>query len=230
MCKKAKIKSWKEFCGKQDKEELWQGIYQVIRRTAKRQEDLPFIKEGKVLKQKDWAKLLTDTFYPDDLKDHDNLDHRRTRDMVNQVNGSVHDDYYDPLFTFVATNSFSHKKAPGLDSLTANICKRTIDHDPKLFLSIANKCLKLGYFPDVWKEVTVIVLNKPGWERYTDPKAYRPIGLLPVLGKIFEKMVVNRIKWHVLPKISTRQYEFMPQKSTEDALYVLIKSQWYHWT
>ncbi|KAA5586832.1 reverse transcriptase family protein, partial [Pseudomonas aeruginosa] len=56
-----------------------------------------------------------------------------------------------------------------------------------------------------------------------EAKSYRPIGLLPVMGKILEKMMVNRIKWHVLPRMSTRQYGFMPQRSTEDSLYDLIQ-------
>jgi hypothetical protein len=46
---------------------------------------------------------------------------------------------------------------------------------------------------------------------------------IPVIGKILEKMLVGRIKWHVVPGISPRQYGFMPQRSTEDALYTLMQ-------
>ncbi|KAL0870224.1 hypothetical protein ABMA27_006364 [Loxostege sticticalis] len=35
-------------------------------------------------------------------------------------------------------------------------------------------------------------------------------------------MTVARMKWHLIPRFSTRQYGFMPQKSTEDALYNLV--------
>nr|XP_037877477.1 uncharacterized protein LOC119631031 [Bombyx mori] len=35
-------------------------------------------------------------------------------------------------------------------------------------------------------------------------------------------MTFNRIKWHILPKLSKRQYGFMPQRCTEDALYDLV--------
>ncbi|KAA5658148.1 hypothetical protein F3G64_34415, partial [Pseudomonas aeruginosa] len=80
----------------------------------------------------------------------------------------------------------------------------------------------MGCFPTIWKEATVVVLRKPGKTDYTNPKAYRPIGLLPVLGKVLEKMTFNRIKWHILPKLSKRQYGFMPQRCTEDALYDLV--------
>ncbi|KAA5578491.1 reverse transcriptase family protein, partial [Acinetobacter baumannii] len=43
------------------------------------------------------------------------------------------------------------------------------------------------------------------------------------LGKIYEKMLVSRLKFHLLPKMSTRQYGFMPQRSTEDSLYNLMQ-------
>ncbi|XP_060810843.1 uncharacterized protein LOC132904445 [Amyelois transitella] len=40
--------------------------------------------------------------------------------------------------------------------------------------------------------------------------------------RILEKMLVARIRWHVLPGMSRRQYGFMPQRCTEDSLYVLV--------
>ena len=68
-----------------------------------------------------------------------------------------------------------------------------------------------------------MVLRKLGKDDYLNPKAYRPIGLLPVLGKVLERMVVARLKWQLVPRFSTRQFGFMPQRSTEDALYTLVK-------
>ncbi|GBP86156.1 hypothetical protein EVAR_57860_1 [Eumeta japonica] len=32
----------------------------------------------------------------------------------------------------------------------------------------------------------------------------------------------SRIQWHMLPSLSPKQYGFMPQRSTEDALYDLV--------
>lgn len=224
--KKAQIDSWKEFCAKQDKEGLWGGIYRVLYKTTKRQEDLPLIKDGKVLDPEDSARMLAETFYPADLESEDNEDHRRTRKIANERSHVDHDDH-DPPFTIYelssAVRSFNPKKAPGADGLTADICDQTIQQDPELFLAIANQCLQLGYFPVIWKEATVVVLRKPAKDDYTKPKSYRPIGLLPVMGKILEKMIVGRLKWHLTPRISTRQYGFMPQKSTEDSLYDLIR-------
>ncbi|GBP68199.1 hypothetical protein EVAR_23350_1 [Eumeta japonica] len=64
--------------------------------------------------------------------------------------------------------------------------------------------------------------NTETWkEDYTLPKSYRPIGLLPIQedsGKINDRPN----QWHMLPSLSPKQYGFMPQRSTEDALYDLV--------
>ncbi|GBP11769.1 Putative 115 kDa protein in type-1 retrotransposable element R1DM [Eumeta japonica] len=115
------------------------------------------------------------------------------------------------------------KKTRGPDGLTANICIAAIENEMEVFLAVANKCLKLAYFPTHWKTVHVVIIPKPGIEDYTLSKFYRPIGLLPILGKIVEKLIIGRIQWHMLPSLSPKQYGFMPQQSTEDALYDLMK-------
>ncbi|GBP86456.1 RNA-directed DNA polymerase from mobile element jockey [Eumeta japonica] len=61
------------------------------------------------------------------------------------------------------------------------------------FLAMANKYLELVYFPRAWKVAVIKVIPKPGRDDYTRPKSYRPIGLLPVLGKIVERMLVGRL-------------------------------------
>ncbi|XP_026321464.1 uncharacterized protein LOC113231118, partial [Hyposmocoma kahamanoa] len=224
---KAQIRSWKEFCEKQDREGLWEGIYRVIGRTSKREEDVPLEKEGEVLDARSSAKLLAETFYPEDLEENDNCDHRTTRLRAKAVNEPTQNCKQDPPFTMVelktAISSFNPKKAPGGDGFTADICLNVVEQDPHFFLDLVNKCLTCHHFPRAWKEATVVVLRKPGKEKYTTPKAYRPIGLLSVLGKTLEKLIVSRLKYHILPKISTHQYGFMPQRSTEDSLYTLLK-------
>lgn len=66
--------------------------------------------------------------------------------------------------------------------------------DVYVCLALYSKCLDIGYFPDIWKEATVVVLRTPGKDDYQNPKAYRPIGLIPVLRKILEKCVVASYK------------------------------------
>lgn len=223
----AQTASWKEFCSKQDRETMWDGIYRVIGRTATRHEDVPLVVNGKQLDGEESARLLAETFYPEDRLEGDNPDHQQTRAVAESVNVAEHDESWDPPFTSEelrwSAASFSPKKAPGLDGFTADICSAAICRDPDLFLAIFNKCLSLSCFPTMWKEAVVVVLRKSGKADYTHPKSYRPIGLLPVLGKILEKMMMRRIRWQILPGMSEKQYGFTPQRSTEDSLYVMMQ-------
>ena len=47
-------------------------------------------------------------------------------------------------------------------------------------------CFELGCFPDKWKKATIILLYKGG--NRTEVSNYRPISLLPIPGKIIEKL------------------------------------------
>ena len=62
-----------------------------------------------------------------------------------------------------------------------------------LGIYIYNICLKIGYFPKAWRQATGIMIPKPD----KDPKIttnYRPISLLSCIGKLFEKILANRIR------------------------------------
>ncbi|CAH2210899.1 jg7109 [Pararge aegeria aegeria] len=222
--KNAQTKSWKEICSKQDRESLWVGIYRILKNTSKRTDDKPKVKDGRTLNPTDSVKLITSTFFPDNNANEDTPEHTLVRKLATEVEGKDEDN--DPPFTAMelenSLRTFNPKKAPGLDGFTADICVAAICSDPGLFLSIINRCLRLAYFIQLWKTAATVVLKNPGKVDYNNPKSYWPIGLLPVLGKIFEKMLMERIKWHILPQLNPRQYGFVPQRCTEDALYDLI--------
>ncbi|XP_075990359.1 uncharacterized protein LOC142986010 [Anticarsia gemmatalis] len=225
----AQTSSWKEFCKSQEKESMWDGIYRVIRKTARRQDDtLLRNTAGETLSPEDSAELLGKTFYPDDTTNTDSPYHTQLRAITssNQHRETSHNIPDDPPFTMAeldtVLSTLNPKKAPGPDGLTADICTAAITCGKELFLAIANKCLSLEYFPIPWKKAHVIILRKPGKEDYTHPKSYRPIGLLAVFGKIVEKLMIRRTLWHIQPTLNNNQYGFMPGRGTEDALYNLV--------
>ncbi|KAJ2943479.1 hypothetical protein O0L34_g16587 [Tuta absoluta] len=224
----AQVSSWKEFCTKQDRESLWDGIYRVIGQTSKRHEDMPMVNGDQVMSPEESAAFLAGTFFPADDEKNDSINHKDISKKAKDSTASTEEgDLNDPPFTTTelrnAVNSFNPKKAPGPDGFTADIFQSAIAATEDVFLAIINKCFKLSHFPSPWKEAAVIVLRKPGKTNYNHAKSYRPIGLLPVMGKILEKMMIKRIKWHVLPKANPRQYGFVPQRSTEDSLYDLVQ-------
>ena len=62
-------------------------------------------------------------------------------------------------------------------------------------VELFNKCLKESCFPDCWKVSSVVPVFKNVGERST-AKNYCPVSLLPVVSKVFEKLVNNRIVDH----------------------------------
>ena len=55
---------------------------------------------------------------------------------------------------------------------------------------LCNLSMVLGSFPDAFKIAKVMPLFKKGSK--TDPSNYRPISLLPLLSKVFERFVLNQ--------------------------------------
>ena len=97
--------------------------------------------------------------------------------------------------------------------------------EPELSYILAklfNKCLKESCFPDCWKVSSVVPVFKNVGERST-AKNYRPVSLLSVVSKVFEKLVNNRIVDHLekCGLFSDFQYGFRSSRSTADLLTVV---------
>ena len=81
-----------------------------------------------------------------------------------------------------------------------------------------NICLHYKYFPSYWKMGKIKLLNKAG----KDPARtnnYKPIALLPVLGKIFEKIIKQLLEAEMICRdvLHQNQYAFRKGRSTENA-------------
>ena len=57
--------------------------------------------------------------------------------------------------------------------------------------SLFNKILQRGTYPDLWKQANVSPVHKKGSRQ--DKINYRPISLLPTIGKVLERLVFNRM-------------------------------------
>ncbi|CAH2099737.1 unnamed protein product [Euphydryas editha] len=54
----AQVSSWKAFCGKQNREGMWKGIYSVIGRTVKKEDEPPLVVNDMELDAKSSARLM----------------------------------------------------------------------------------------------------------------------------------------------------------------------------
>lgn len=92
-----------------------------------------------------------------------------------------------------------------------------------------NLCIEQGVFPDLMKMSKVVPIFKSG--NKTDPSNFRPVSVLPIFSKIFEKIMLNQMLLHFnLNNLFHRQqYGFMKGRNTVDAgvsLFKLIFDAW----
>ena len=104
-------------------------------------------------------------------------------------------------------------------------CELELSHIlAELFSKCLNEscCLKESCFPDCWKVSSVVLVFKNAGERST-VKNYRPVSLLSVVSKDFEKLLNNRIVDHLekYRLFSDFQYGFRCSRSTADLLTVV---------
>jgi len=117
------------------------------------------------------------------------------------------------------------KKAPGPDGIPNVALKAAIHAFPDMFRTVLQKCLDEGHFPDRWKIQKLVLLPKPG-KPPEDPVSYRPICLLDTLGKLLEKIILNRLTKCTESELglSEMQFGFRKGKSTVDAIRTVMES------
>lgn len=112
------------------------------------------------------------------------------------------------VFDEIKTN-INPKKAPGFDLITGEILKQLSRKAIGKFTNLINLSFRLKYVPKMWKVAEVIMIPKPG-KPSNDVASYRPISLLPVISKLYEKILLKRLKLRVEEKnlIPSHQFGF----------------------
>ena len=119
-------------------------------------------------------------------------------------------------------NSLKSRKNGGINQIPAFIYKLLEPLILYPLTHIINQSIKTCSFPDVWKKALVIPIHKGG--DTTLPSNYRPISLLPILSKVFEKIISQKIRDYldlnnlILP----RQFGFRKGASTEHIILQLV--------
>ena len=157
------------------------------------------------------AKIFND-YFADQCKIHDN--------------GSVLPDYFsrtDLSISYVDVNTdqivdiirkYSSKKAHGCDEISVAMLQLCATEVALPLSLIFQKCLSSGTFPDSWKCANVQPVHKKNNRQAKSN--YRPISLLPICGKILEKIIFDRVYsfLNVNKLISKNQSGFRPGDST----------------
>ncbi|KAI2795584.1 hypothetical protein BLOT_016631 [Blomia tropicalis] len=218
----SKRKSWRDNLALQTKETLWSRHYRLCKNTSAQPPSTVQTNNGQFTRNaKETSEYLLNKFLPDDNPLSDNNYHKRIREVANADNGGTN---MDALFSQEemqqAIEDMNDKKAPGEDGISANVLKHFSATAPNVFLKLYNLCLEHSYFPKIFKQSIIKAIPKQGGSNATGPKAWRPISLLPVPGKVLERLMIDRINFNLRTRklLSSKQYGFTPCRSTIDAV------------
>ena len=120
----------------------------------------------------------------------------------------------------------SAKKSSGLDNIPVALLKASTPTTIESLTHIINLVIRTDTIPNDWKTARVTPIYKDGSRE--DPNNYRPISVLSVIAKIFEKVVFDQTYKFLSDKklLSESQSGFRPLHSTLTTL-LHITDKWY---
>ena len=109
-------------------------------------------------------------------------------------------------------------KAHGVDGIPARLLKVAARELALPIATIFNYSLSTGTIPAEWKQARVTPIFKEGDKQ--DTSNYRPISVLPLCMKVFERIVHNQFHTHITTNnlLNPNQSGFRPKHSTTTAL------------
>ena len=110
-------------------------------------------------------------------------------------------------------------KAPGADRVTVEMLKADINATVDRLTALFNKIWKEETTPNRWNSGLIIKVPKKG--DLTDCNNWRGITLLPVISKIFGRILINRLTNGVDKVLRQEQAGFRPNRGTTEQIFTL---------
>lgn len=125
-----------------------------------------------------------------------------------------------PREVWAQIRKLKDKSAPGYDLITPKLLKELPKKAIVFLATLFNGLLRVGYFPMIWKVSQIIMIHKPG-KPASQVTSYRPISLLPVLSKVFERILLQRLSMDMASRqaIPEHQFGFRPSHSTTEQVH-----------
>ena len=231
VLKLARRRSWQEFCSTLDFSVNENLIWKVFRSMQGRSSPLiyPIVSgDGEMLSDLEIARKFADSFALQ-FQTRGKIQNEGFCRSIVSANCSVSADHpMNSLFLLselrMAIGSVNTKSATGLDFFHNQFLSNLPSPLHQSLLDLVNDAWVRGLFHSDFKMSVLVPLPKPG----KDPSvvsSYRPIALLSCLGKLFERLVHQRLYWYLEYKhhIPLEQAGFRKGHSCLDSLLYLEK-------
>lgn len=121
------------------------------------------------------------------------------------------------------------RKASGWDRISPELLKYASKKASIQLYYIFRCSIIHSYFPRAWKRAKVIPVLKPGKDHKLAMN-YRPISLLPVMAKLFEKVIYSIMRKHITDNniLIDQQFGFRAGHSTAQPYEQLVRTDEFH--
>jgi len=220
--RKQKRISWEKLIAEEEGDP-WGKVYKIVTEKTKRETLLVSLeKEDGAMTEtvEDTLRTMIQGLLPDDREEEDTEDQKFVRERMLEDSTGLNEVEFTEMELTASVKELKDRKAPGYEGIKGEVVKRMFGRIKGVLLSLYNKMLREGVFPDVWKKGIVKVFLKSEDKDPSKVKSYRPVTLLPVLGKLGERLMVRRMKqWMEREgRVNRAQYGFTEGVGTLDAL------------
>ena len=123
----------------------------------------------------------------------------------------------------ITISQLDPKKAGVENDIPSKLLIETSDIVSQHLANIYNKSIVNGNFPQKLKRATIIPINKKR-SRTLFKKDYRPISLLPVVSKLYEKDMSEQIKSYMYKYLSPYLFGYRKNHSSEQCLTIMLEA------
>lgn len=214
----ARRDSWERYIQKETQKDIWGLVYKMTSGKLRIPQVIAAVGGEENVTWEDSAAALLNGLIIDDEMENEQDVHRIVRTRVGEMNIGRNRYRVDDEQIRQAVWKCKSNKAPGSDNILVEFVKEGWQELSNLLVKMYNGCFKWGLFPNRWKRGRVVALLKGEEKPETEVRSYRPICLLPVLGKVMERLIERGLRRVFYDGISDRQYGYMKGRSTTEAM------------
>lgn len=169
-----------------------------------------------------FANHLSNVFQPNEGTHNEDPDIEATLSQAFQLDFPIKPT--TPKEVLRVLKRLDNNKTPGFDQITKEVLLQLPRKGIVFLTSLFNGIMRVGHYPSIWKMSQIIMIHKEG-KSNNEVGSYRPISLLPVISKLFEKILLERILkvLHERSVIPDHQFGFRQEHGTVEQVHRVVR-------